>query len=78
MVVRFCNFKNMQKFLKLDPRLGVILPCRATVVENNQGEVHIYLENYVHAIKRFNNEQISIDAKDLIDSMKEMVEEAVW
>lgn len=77
-VVRFCNFKNMQKFLKLDPRLGVILPCRATVIENEKGEVHIYLENYMHAIGRFNNEQISIDAKDLIDSMKEMVEEALW
>jgi len=77
-VVRFCNFKNMQKFLKLDPRLGVMLPCRATVIENGQGEVHIYLENYMHAVLRFNNEQIAIEAKDLIDSMKEMVEEAIW
>jgi len=77
-VVRFCNFKNMQKFLKLDPRLGVMLPCRATVIENDQGKVNIYLENYLHAVKRFNNDQISIDAKELIESMKEMVEEAIW
>ena len=77
-VVRFCNFKNMQKFLKLDPRLGVILPCRVTVIEDKEGKVKIYLENYMHAIQRFNNEQISIDAKELIGSMKEMVEEAVW
>ncbi len=77
-VIRFCNFKNMQKFLKLDPRLGVILPCRVTVIENDEGKVNIYLENYLHAIKRFNNEQISIDAQELIGNMKEMVEEAVW
>ncbi len=77
-VIRFCNFKNMKNFLKLDPRLGVILPCRATVIEGEDGKVRIYLENYMHAIERFNNEQISSEAKTLIDNMKEMVEEAVW
>ena len=77
-VIRFCNFKNMQKFLKLDPRLGVILPCRVTAIEDESGQVKVYLENYMHAIGRFNNEQISIDAQELINDMKEMVEEAVW
>lgn len=77
-VIRSCNFKNMQKFLKLDPGLGVILLCRATVIEGDDGKVKIYLENYMHAIERFNNDQISINAKELINSMKEMVEEAVW
>lgn len=77
-VIRFCNFKNMQKFLKLDPRLGVILPCRVTAIEDESGQVKVYLENYMHAVERFNNEQISIDAQELINNMKEMVEEAVW
>ncbi len=77
-VIRFCNFKNMQQFLKLDPRLGVILPCRATVLENDEGEVSIVLENYKYAVKRFNNEQIDKAADELIQNMKEMIEEAVW
>ena len=77
-VVRFCNFKNMQKFLKLDPRLGVILPCRATVLEDDAGKVSIVLENYKYALRRFNNDQMNKEADGLIRSMKEMIEEAVW
>ena len=68
----------MQKFLKLDPRLGVILPCRATVLENDKGEVSIVVENYKYAVRRFNNEQIDKAADELIQDMKEMIEEAVW
>ncbi len=77
-VVRFCNFRNMQAFLKLDPRLGVMLPCRATVIEDEQGKVSIVLENYKHAVARFNNEQISQSVGDLVEEMQEMVKEALW
>ncbi|MBW5290416.1 MAG: Cytochrome c family protein [Candidatus Ruthia sp. Asou_11_S2] len=77
-VVRFCNFRNMQEFLKLDPRLGVMLPCRTTVIEDGQGKVSVVLENYKHAVARFNNEQMSQSVGDLIEKMQEMVEEALW
>lgn len=68
----------MQAFLKLDPRLGVMLPCRATVIEDGQGKVSVVLENYKHTVTRFNNEQMSQSAGDLIEKMQEMVEEALW
>ena len=77
-VIRFCNFENMQKFLKLDPRLGVVLPCRATVVENDDGTVDIIIENYKRAIERFNNAQLLEGADELIQNMNEMIEEALW
>ncbi len=77
-VVRFCNFKNMQEFLKIDPRLGVMLPCRATVVENDEGEVSIIIENYKHALRRFNNDQMNESADELIQKMQEMIEEVLW
>lgn len=77
-VIRFCNFENMQKFLKLDPRLGVVLPCRATVVENNDGKVDIIIENYKRAVERFNNAQLIEGADELIQNMNEMIEEAIW
>ena len=68
----------MQKFLKLDPRLGVVLPCRATVVENNDGKVDIIIENYKRAVERFNNAQLIEGADELIQNMNEMIEEAIW
>jgi cytochrome c oxidase cbb3-type subunit 3 len=77
-VIRFCNFSNMQIFLKLEPRLGVMLPCRVTVIEDEQGKVHIVLENYKQAVERFNNEQIIHSAGVLIEKMQEMIEEALW
>ncbi len=77
-VIRFCNFNNMQNFLKIEPRLGVMLPCRVTVVEDEQGKVRVVLANYKYAVARFNNEQISEAAIILIKEMQEMVEEALW
>jgi len=77
-VIRFCNFKNMQKFLKIDRRLGVILPCRATVIEKDDGKVIVVIENYKHAVRRFNNAEINDAADELIETMKEMIEESLW
>ncbi len=77
-VVRFCNFKNMQEFLRIDPRLGVMLPCRATVIEQEDGSVKVVIENYKHAIRRFNNIEMIEAADALIEQMKEMVEESLW
>lgn len=77
-VLRFCNFRNMQKFLKLEPRLGIILPCRITIVEQDNGEVNVIMENYKYAIRRFNNSQMIEAADALVEEMKEMIEEALW
>jgi cytochrome c oxidase cbb3-type subunit 3 len=77
-VIRFCNFEQMLKFLKIEPRLGVVLPCRITIIENNNKEVKVVIENYKKTVAKFNNAQLLNSADELISSLSEIIEEALW
>ena len=37
--IRFCNFNKLYNMLAIEPRLGVVLPCRITVLERDDGTV---------------------------------------
>lgn len=56
--LRFCNFNKLYEALKLEPRLGVILPCSLTVIENDDGSVQIVAANVEMLAKLFNNDQL--------------------
>lgn len=74
--LRFCNFSMLYKMLNIDPRLGVILPCRVTVVEQASGEVAIYLMNMKTVATMFNNDQLLSFARQMHDVLLELIEEA--
>lgn len=76
--IRFCNFGAMERFLKKEPRLGIMLPCSATVFEDENKKVKVLIENYKLTIRDFNNHQLTKESDKLIDTMKEMIEEALW
>jgi cytochrome c oxidase cbb3-type subunit 3 len=77
-VIRFCNFDKMQHFLNLETRLGIVLPCRMTVVENDKQQVSVVIENYKRTVKRFNNKKMFESASILIDELSDVIEEALW
>jgi len=77
-VIRFCNFDKMQQFIKVEKRLGVLLPCRITVVEGIRGEVSVVIENYKRTVLKFNNPQISKEAENLIEELFEIIKESLW
>lgn len=56
--LRFCNFNKLYEALKLEPRLGVILPCSLTVIEQEGGSVQIVAANVEMLAKLFNNDQL--------------------
>lgn len=56
--LRFCNFSKLYEALKLEPRLGVILPCTLTIVENEDGSVQLVAANVEMLAKLFNNDQL--------------------
>ncbi len=74
--LRFCNFNLLYKMINIEPRLGVILPCRVTVVEEDDGSVKLYLMNMKVATQLFNNEQLSELAEQMNESLMELIEEA--
>ena len=67
----------MNDFLKIEPRLGVILPCNATVLKNAEGKILVVIPNLARIILMFNNRQLEEKTSEIIGILDEMVEEAL-
>lgn len=74
--MRFCNFNQLYKFINTDPRLGIFLPCRFTVAENEAGKVEIFVINIERAARLFNNDQLSQGMREIQETLIEVIEEA--
>jgi cytochrome c oxidase cbb3-type subunit 3 len=74
--VRFCNFNMLYGMIKIEPRLGVVLPCRITVMERPNGDVMLAVPNLRVVSRWFNNDEL-VDIWDRMEeSFIEIVEEA--
>lgn len=56
--VRFCNFNIMYGMVKIEPRLGTVLPCRITILEREGGEVLLVVPNLRVVSRWFNNDEL--------------------
>ncbi len=56
-VMHFCNFNFLFKALAVDPRVGLFLPCRVTVVERD-GRVMVSTINPLYLSSMFNNAEL--------------------
>lgn len=56
-VLHFCNFGFLFEALAIDPRVGMFLPCRVTVIEKD-GKVSISTINPKRLGKLFNNHEL--------------------
>jgi cytochrome c oxidase cbb3-type subunit 3 len=56
-ILHFCNFKFLYDALAIDPRVGMFLPCRVTIVERN-GKVQIMTINPLYLSHVFNNDDL--------------------
>lgn len=74
--LRFCNFNQLYKMLNIEPRLGVVLPCRLTVVEADDGSVKIYAMNMKVVSHLFNNSQLDEIAGEMQETIMQLIEEA--
>ncbi|MBT3205719.1 MAG: c-type cytochrome [Gammaproteobacteria bacterium] len=74
--LRFCNFKQLYKMINTEPRLGVVLPCRVTVVEQPDGQIKLYVMNMKVVSRIFNNTQLSETAEEMHEALMELIDEA--
>jgi cytochrome c oxidase cbb3-type subunit III len=74
--LRFCNFEQLYKMITIEPRLGVVLPCRLTVVEADDGSVKIYAMNMKVVSRLFNNTQLIEIARQMHENILELIDEA--
>jgi cytochrome c oxidase cbb3-type subunit 3 len=56
-ILHFCNFKFLFDALAVDPRVGMFLPCRVTVTEQD-GKVKISVINPLYLSHLFNNAEL--------------------
>jgi cytochrome c oxidase cbb3-type subunit 3 len=74
-IVYFCNFQLLNEALAVDPRVGLFLPCRVTVVEQN-GKVKVMAINPKRLAYLFNNAELNKLCVGMADTYTEIIEEA--
>lgn len=75
MMVYFCNFKFLYDAMALDPRVGLFLPCRVTVVER-EGKVLVMSINPKRLSRLFNNAELDRACDEMHKLYTEILEEA--
>ncbi|HKK04649.1 MAG TPA: c-type cytochrome [Gammaproteobacteria bacterium] len=74
-IVYFCNFNFLNQALAIDPRVGLFLPCRVTVVEHH-GKVKVYAINPERLSHLFNNYELNKLCDQMHDTYRDILEEA--
>jgi cytochrome c oxidase cbb3-type subunit 3 len=74
-ILHFCNFRFLFDALAVDPRVGMFLPCRVTVTEQ-QGKVLVSAINPMYLSRLFNNDELNEFCSTMHDSYREIIEDA--
>jgi len=75
-VLHFCNFNFLYEALSIDPRVGLFLPCRITVVEQDD-KVMVMTINPMRLSKLFNNDNLDDACKEMTRLYKTILEDAL-
>ena len=74
-VLHFCNFGFLFEALAIDPRVGMFLPCRVTVIEKN-GKVQLSTVNPKRLSELFNNHELDDSCQQMYEVYKTLLEDA--
>jgi cytochrome c oxidase cbb3-type subunit 3 len=74
-ILHFCNFKFLYEALKVDPRVGMFLPCRVTVTERD-GKVMVTTINPLYLSRLFNNNELDTFCKEMHAVYSAILEDA--
>jgi cytochrome c oxidase cbb3-type subunit 3 len=74
-IIYFCNFNFINQALALDPRVGLFMPCRITVVER-AGQVKVMSINPKYLSRLFNNAELDKPCEEMHQVYLGIMEEA--
>jgi len=74
-IMHFCNFRFLFDALAIDPRVGMFLPCRVTVVER-EGKVLVMTINPLYLSSLFNNDELDEACKEMHSLYSAIIEDA--
>jgi cytochrome c oxidase cbb3-type subunit 3 len=75
-IVYSCNFNMLNEALKVDPRVGLFLPCRVTVSEHD-GKVLVMFTNPKRLNEVFNNSELNGMCDNMKNVYEQMIDEAL-
>lgn len=75
-IIYFCNFNQMNEAITADPRVGLFLPCRITVVEQEDGKVKMMAVNPKRLSAIFNNSELNEMCDEMTKRYMAIMEEA--
>lgn len=73
-IVYFCNISLLNQALAIDPRVGMFLPCRITILETN-GKVQVMSVNPNVLSRLFNNSELNRLCDEMTRSYTTIIEE---
>jgi len=74
-VLHFCNFGFLFEALSIDPRVGMFLPCRVTVIEKD-GKVQLSTVNPKRLSELFNNRELDASCQQMYEVYMALLEDA--
>jgi cytochrome c oxidase cbb3-type subunit 3 len=74
-VLHFCNFGFLFEALSIDPRIGMFLPCRVTVIEKD-GKVQLMTINPKRLSRLFNNHELDESCSEMYEVYSTLLEDA--
>lgn len=75
-IVYFCNISLLNQALAVDPRVGMFLPCRVTILEKPDGKVQVMSVNPKVLSRLFNNSELNELCEQMKQSYTEIMEES--
>lgn len=74
-IIYFCNISLLNQALAIDPRVGMFLPCRVTIMET-EGKVQVMSVNPNVLSRLFNNAELNRLCDEMTESYTTIIEEA--
>ena len=74
-MLHFCNFDFLFEALAIDPRVGMFLPCRVTVIEKD-GKVQLSTINPKRLSRLFNNQELDEACDEMYQVYSTLLEDA--
>lgn len=75
-IVYFCNISLLNQALAVDPRVGMFLPCRITILEKPDGKVQVMSVNPKVLSRLFNNSELNELCEQMKQSYTAILEES--
>jgi len=75
-IVYFCNISLLNQALAIDPRVGMFLPCRITILEKPDGKVQVMSVNPKVLSRLFNNSELNQLCEQMKQHYTAIMEEA--